>query len=326
MTGAAMDAQVLGEVVRLACRAPSVHNSQPWRLVAEAGRLRLFLEPHRIPHATDLSGRESIISCGALLDHIRVAAAAAGWRAHVARFPNPNDLDHLATLDFRRTEMVGEADRALAGAIAARRTDRLPFAAPPGWEIIEPLLRGTVDPDSATLYVLPDPVRPELARASRLTESLRRYDNSYHAELRWWTGPSETVDGIPRSALASASEGNRVDVGRAFPSDAHSDRRPEVGCDRSVIVVLSTDGDGRREALRCGETLSGLLLEATVAGLATCTLTHLVELEAGRGIVRALTGGPGDPQVLIRIGQAPAPADQPPATPRRPPADVLTFA
>ena len=125
MSESTMDQHVLSDVVRLACRAPSVHNTQPWRLVAENGELRLFLDPHRVPHATDLSGRESVISCGALLHHLGVAAAAAGWKANVARFPNPNDLDHLATIDFRRQEFVSEADQARAGAILRRRSDRL---------------------------------------------------------------------------------------------------------------------------------------------------------------------------------------------------------
>jgi hypothetical protein len=325
MTESTMDQHVLSDVVGLACRAPSVHNTQPWRLVAENGELRLFLDPHRVPHATDLSGRESVISCGALLHHLGVAAAAAGWKANVARFPNPNELDHLDTIDFRRQEFVSEADRARAGAILRRRTDRLPFAAPAGWSFLEPVLRSTIDDDKAILSVLPATVRPQLAEASRLTESLRRYDNSYQAELQWWTASFGVSDGVPDSALASASEREKVDVGRVFPAGAQPDRRTGTDHDDSVIAVLSTDGDGRREALGCGDVLSDVLMEATIAGLATCTLSHMTELEASRAIIRALTGGAGDPQLLIRIGQVPALEDSPPPTPRRPLADVLTF-
>jgi hypothetical protein len=334
MTESTMDKHVLSEVVGLACRAPSVHNTQPWRLVAENGELRVFLDPHRVPHATDPSGRESVISCGALLHHLGVAAAAAGWKANVARFPNPNELDHLATIDFRRQELVSEADQARAGAILRRRTNRLPFAAPAGWPFLEPVLRSTIDDDKAILSVLPATVRPQLAEASRLTESLRRYDNSYQAELQWWTAPFEVSDGVPYSALASASEREKVEIGRVFPAGAQPDRRTKadhdatdhdaIDHDDSVIAVLSTDGDGRREALSCGEALSDVLMEATIAGLATCTLSHMTELEASRAIIRALTGGAGDPQLLIRIGQVPALEDPPPPTPRRPLADVLT--
>jgi hypothetical protein len=319
----ALDPQVVANAVELACRAPSVHNSQPWHWVVTGDELKLFFEPHRVPHATDLSGREAIISCGAVLDHLRVAVAAAGWRADIERFPNPNDLDHLATISFAPLELVTDAHRARADAILQRRTDRLPFAPMTNWAAFEPVLRSTVDTDKAVLHVLPASVRPELAEASRLTESLRRYDSSYHAELQWWTAPYEVSDGVPYSTLVSVSDRDRVDVARAFPAGEHPDRRPEVDHDRSTIVVLSTYGDTRREALGCGEVLSDVLLEATMAGLATCTLSHLTELEASRNIVRALIGGEHDPQLLIRIGLVPSMAQVPPATPRRPLTDVL---
>lgn len=325
MAKAALDPQVVANAVELACRAPSVHNSQPWHWVVEGGALKLFFEPHRVPHATDLSGREAVISCGAVLDHLRVAAAAVGFQADIERFPNPNDLDHLATIWFSTLQLVTDAHRARADAILDRHTDRLPFAPPPSWAAFEPVLRSTIDTHKAVLHVLPDTVRPQLAEASRLTEALRRYDSSYHAELRWWTAPYEVTDGVPYSALVSASERDRVDVAREFPASEHPDRRPEIDHDRSTILVLSTYGDSRRDALGCGEVLSDVLLEATMAGLATCTLSHLTELEASRNIIRALIGGGYEPQLLIRIGRVPSIAQVAPATPRRPLADVLEF-
>jgi hypothetical protein len=325
MTKSAPDPQVIANAVELACRAPSVHNSQPWHWVAEGSSLKLFLEAHRVPHATDLSGREAIISCGAVLDHLRVAVAAAGWQANIAKFPNPNAPEHLATVDFSLLDFVTDADRARADAILTRHTDRLPFAPPPNWTAFEQVLFDVVDSEQAALHVLPDAVRPQLAEASRLTESLRRYDSSYHAELQWWTAPYEVSDGVPYTTLVSVAERDRVDIARAFPAGEHPDRRPEVDHDQSRILVLSTYGDSRRDALGCGQALSTVLLEATLAGLATCTLTHMTELEASRDVVRALTGADDDPQLLIRIGLAPSIAQLPPATPRRPLSDVLEF-
>lgn len=324
MGASTVDPQVLAGIVALACRAPSLHNSQPWRLRATDGELRVFLDTRRAPRYTDPTGREVVISCGALLDHLRVAAAAAGWEAHVDRFPNPNELDHLATIRFHRSQLVTDAERARADAILQRRSDRLPFAAPADWAFIGPLLRNAVDPEDARLSVLAESARPHLAEASRLTEAVRRYDHSYQAELHWWTAPFEVADGVPYDSLASTSERDRVDVARNFPIGAHPGRRPETPRDHAVIAVLSTDGDDRRATLRCGEALSALLLEATLAGLATCPLTHITEVDASRAIIRSLSGGSDDPQILIRIGQVPALTEQPPATPRRPLADVLT--
>jgi hypothetical protein len=87
-----VDTEVIKDAVRVACRAPSLHNSQPWRWVLEGDSLQLFADPHRVVRRTDRSGREALISCGVVLDHLRVAMAAAGWTANVDRFPNPHVL------------------------------------------------------------------------------------------------------------------------------------------------------------------------------------------------------------------------------------------
>lgn len=135
----------------------------------------------------------------------------------------------------------------------------------------------------------------------------------------------ELDEGIPRSALNSVSEADRVDVNRAFPVGGHPERRPGTGRDLAKILVLSTPGDTRDDALASGEALSTVLLECTAVGLATCTVTHLTEVEAARGVVGALIGGAGVPQVLIRVGRVPQFEQTRPATPRRQLTDVLRF-
>lgn len=315
--------EVIKDAVLLACRAPSLHNSQPWQWVADGAELQLFVDQTRIVRSTDRSGREAIISCGAVLDHLRVAMAAAGWRTNVDRFPNPNNLAHLASVDFSPMELVTEGHRRRADAILLRRTDRLPFAAPPNWATFEQALRRIVDPAAAHLDVVADEARAQLAEASQLTESLRLYDSSYHAELDWWTAPFEHSDGIPHSSLVSAAESDRVDVGRSFPVIARGERRPEVDEDHAKVLVLSTDEDTRNDALACGEALSAVLLEATMAGLSTCTLTHITEVAASRDIVAAIVGRRAMPQTLVRVGLAPSIGEVPPPTPRRPLEEVL---
>ena len=313
-----VDTEVIKNAVQLACRAPSLHNSQPWHWLAEDGIVQLYLDKDRVLYSTDHLGREALIGCGAALDHFRVAMAAAGWTANVDRFPNPNNPLHLASIDFSPIEFVTEGHRRRADAILRRRTDRLPFVEPPNWDSVESQLRRTVTSDAVRLDVIADELRPELAEASQLTESLRLYDSSYHAELSWWTGPFETREGIPDSSLISASESDRVDIGRNFPVTRNSDRRLGFGHDHSKILVLSTYNNERPSVLKCGEALSAVLLDAAMAGLATCTLTHITELRASRNIVASLIEQTTTPQVLIRIGQIPHIEDVPPATPRRP--------
>jgi len=317
------DTEVLKKAVQLACRAPSVHNSQPWRWVAEDGVLRLLVDHHRTLPATDYSGRELILSCGAVLNHLCVAMTAAGWDPKIERFPDPNDPDDLASVEFSPLDHVTDAAHRRAEAILQRRTDRLPLGRPTYWDLFEPALRSTFDDSLVTLDVLPDEVRPRLVEASQLTEALRRYDSYYHAELEWWTSSFVLTEGMPPSALASDKERWRVDVARSFPVRSHADRRGEIKVDWAKILVLSTPEDTRADVFRCGEVLSTVLLECTMAGMATCTLTHLIELDESRDIVRGLIDQHGEPQVLIRAGIAPPMELLPAATPRRRLDDVL---
>ena len=69
--------------------------------------------------------------------------------------------------------------------------------------------------------------------------------------------------------------------------------------------------------------LSSVLLECTMAGMATCTLTHLIEVDESRDIVRSLIEQRGQPQMLIRAGIALPMEVLPAPTPRRPLSDVL---
>jgi nitroreductase len=333
MTDAPIPTATLERAVELACRAPSLHNSQPWRWTAEEQVLHLMADPSRIGRHTDSTGREVIISCGAVLDHLRVALAAAGWQALIDRYPDRSTGDrnrnHLARIEFQRAAQVTDDQRDRARAIARRRTDRLPFAAPLRWSQLEAVLRDVVADTAVGFDVISDSGRPALALASRLSEQTRRNDSSYHAELGWWTGGSgSTDDGIPASALASESEAVRVDVGRVFPTSEHSRRRAGIDRDHSMVLVLSTYDDSPGNMLRCGEVLSALLLECTVLGLATCTLSHMIEVHSSREAVRRLTGHVAEPQLLIRVGRAlPGRHDPAPeATPRRALTEVLEVA
>ena len=330
MSEALMRTDVIERAVELACRAPSLHNSQPWRWVADGTVLHLFADPSRIGRHTDSTGREVIISCGAVLDHLRIAMAAAGWQAAIDRYPDPSNRDHLACVEFHRMPLITPDQRDRARAIGQRRTDRLAFAAPLRWGLFEPVLRAIVDSSVADLDVIDDSGRPALAAASRLSEERRSHDSLYQAELSWWTGRSGSQnEGIPAPALVSESEAERVDVARTtFPTSGHGRRRAGIERDRSMILVLSTYDDSPGNALRCGEVLSSILLECTVAELATCTLTHMIEVHASREAVRRLTGRIAEPQLLIRVGRAlPSRHDPPPpATPRRALSDVLELA
>jgi nitroreductase len=323
MTSTTAQSNTIRHAVALACLAPSLHNSQPWRWILDGQTLHLYADTGRLMSVADPLGREIILSCGAALDHLVVAMSAANFETTVRRFPDPYEPFHLAAVDFRQIpDRVADIWQARAEAIPRRRTDRRPFDRPKDWAPFEVLLRERLIAYHVMCDVVLDDARPRLAEASRLTEEIRTNDPSYEAEMLWWTSPFVAHEGVPQSSLVSAEETANVEVGRSFPT-AQGRRRVDGHVDQSKIVVLSTHHeDARLDVLRCGEALSAILIECTIAGLATCTLTHMTELASSREIIRELTGQHGLPQALVRIGQ---PEDTAPlaATPRRPLDDVF---
>jgi hypothetical protein len=161
-----------------------LHNSQPWRWIADGSSLHLLADPTRMMSSADPLGREITLSCGAALDHLTVATSAVGWQTTVSRFPDPDEPFHLATIDFPPTTVeVGDADLVRLQAILRRRTDRRPFGPPGDWVRLEVQLRQALIPYHVMCDVVLDDARPQLAMASRLThisgETTRRTKPSY---------------------------------------------------------------------------------------------------------------------------------------------------
>lgn len=93
------DAGTMRAAIAMAIRAPSVHNTQPWRWEIGERTVHLYADWSRRVPATDPDGRDLLISCGAALHHLRVALGAEGWATTVHRVPNPARPDHLASVE-----------------------------------------------------------------------------------------------------------------------------------------------------------------------------------------------------------------------------------
>ncbi len=317
------DRRVVESAVARACRAPSLHNSQPWHWVMGAAELRLYSDPDRLLPATDGFGRQMVISCGAVLNHLEYAFAAQHWRTLIERLPRSTDRQLLSTIGFAPAPNPTDFVARMAAAIERRRTERLPLDAPPVWgETLEQLLRITAG-TGVELEDLGERSRRALEDASRRMTGLRHDDPTYQAELRWWSGRGLFPEGVPEQARPAARQQHAVHLSREFPPGRRmSTPGDHPSDDRSAILLLSTSSDSTRDWLRSGEALSAVLLACTDRGLATCPVTHLTERAATRTLLRELSAGEGLPQVLIRVG-AGAGAGEPSTTPRRPLSEVL---
>src|SRR3954451_13488170 len=123
-----LDRATVEAALAVAVRAPSIHNTQPWRWRLAGGGLDLRADRSRQLAVADPDGHSLLVSCGAALHLTEIALRAAGSAVQTQLLPDPDDHDLLA-----RFTPVGavEPDEAVLGEAEAalrRRSDRRPFA------------------------------------------------------------------------------------------------------------------------------------------------------------------------------------------------------
>jgi nitroreductase len=314
------DKATVEAALALAVRAPSVHNSQPWRWRVGEESVHLYADPTRHLPQIDPDRRDLMLSCGVALHHFTVALSALGWTAEVQHFPNPADPEHLASVAILGPAL-NEQDIALAAAIPRRRTDRRWFSSWPVPTGDIALMAARAARSGVTLRRVED--EGELAQV--VSHAVRQHisDPAYLAELSTWSGRYGTPAGVPARNTPPAEQGGKF-AARVFANPAlEQPGGVEARDDAGVVLVLATATDNPLALLRAGEATSVALLTATALGLASCPLTEPLEIAATRAEVRAkLLGGDGFPQMLLRVGWAALNADPLPATPRRPLSDV----
>ena len=320
------DPSVWRAAVELAVRAPSVHNTQPWRWRIGDERLELYADRSRQLEVIDPSGRALLVSCGSALVQARIALQAAGNTVTVTRGPDNADPDHLASIEVTGRAEATPETRRLADAAARRRTDRRPFADRPLDIDAAEALREAAAAEAAMLQEVRRPGdRTELIVAVGRADELEAADPAYLREMREWTGRSAgSTEGVPASAVPHV-EGRRSDVEiRDFEVNAPGTLDvPDPGhVERAAMFILATEGDGAVDQLRAGEALGRVLLTATMQGLSASPYTQPMEAPGTAALLHRVLGGFGSPQIVLRVGW-PGPGDEPPLTPRRPLDDVI---
>ena len=194
---------VLIMAVERALRAPSVHNTQPWRWRIDDDAVQLHADWTRHLVATDPDRRDLVLSCGAALHHLLVALAARGREAQVDRLPDPDDTGHLATVTLRPGAGL-PADAALQRAIDRRRTDRRRMSHRPVPPEHLRLLEEHARRAGALLIPVSGPAMRQRLGAA-LADAAARQDwiPGYPAELELWTRRyAGARDGVPASSIA----------------------------------------------------------------------------------------------------------------------------
>ena len=319
-----------GYLIEVAGRAPSVHNTQPWRFKVSEDAIELYADTSR-QLLEDPAGREMLISCGAALYGLRLGIRSLGYRPEAELFPDPGRR-LLARVRPGRLAPMTPDERALLQALPHRHTHRGPFepGSLPGGLL--PRLRSDVTAEGAALAVVD--AGPAYQKLAAILAAWSRRRDLYpasgaeiqsRAEAERWTreAGSPARDGVPAHAFPAAAgrEPGRLPQ-RDFDQGRGWGLLPSGGPPAPVTAVLMTSGDDEEDWLRAGQGLHRLLLRAASRWVFANLQTQPLQATSVRAQIRSGLALPGSPQMLLQLGVARTTHP----TGRRPAADVAEVA
>ena len=312
-----LDAASLEQLVSAAAAAPSIHNTQPWRfrLCPETATLEVRAVPERSLRATDPTGRALLVSVGAAVFNLKVAARHLGWEPAVRLLPDPREPQLLAALRLTGAPAVGPGPRPdLFEAIWRRHSSRLPFTARtvPA-EIIAELIEAPHTEGALLIAAGPAETRRMLALTAEAEHRNATAPERREESRSWIRDSPDSPYGIAPSALGPQDAFERIPV-RDFTGTRATSVLPSAPFEtHPVILVLTTDHDRRADWLRTGQALQHVLLLATAHHLRSSLLHQVMEWPDLRAAARDPRSGQRHVQLLIRLGYGP----DGPASPRQ---------
>ena len=314
-----------GYLIGIAARAPSLHNTQPWRFKAGEQAIEMYADTSR-QLRIDPDGREMLISCGAALYGLRLAMRTLGNLPEVDLLPEPARPRLLARVRLGPAKPLTADERKVLLAVQHRHTHRGPFEPGPLPAGLLVRLREDAMAEGATLTVV-DSGRAHQKLVAIATASSRRQDLDFvaRAETRLWTREAghPARDGVPAHAFPASP---RRPAGRLpqrdFDLGRGLGRLTADGPPSPVMAVLSTSGDGHEDWLRAGQAVYRLLLHAASQWVFADLNTQPLEDDVTRSQIRDALTQPGWPQMLLSLGVS----RMTHATARRPAADLTVAA
>ncbi len=297
-------------LVRYAILAPSGHNTQPWLFKVCGDRLDLFADRTRALPVVDPVDRALVISCGAALVNLMIAAERFGMDAAATLLPDARQPDLLAVV---RTTGARPpiSDHALFRAITKRRTTRRAFEPTPVHEAVLASASAQAASCGVNLRWIIEPERKHrVAALIAEGDRIQCADPSFRRELASWVHSRRAAgrDGMSGYAFGMPDLLSPVGAliirtfdmgkGQAAKDHALAEGSPAIG-------VFTTQGDGTADWIAAGRAMERALLSITAAGLTSSYLNQPIEVPTLRPRLAMLLGTSEHPQILIRVGRGP---------------------
>lgn len=273
------------QLVSTALLAPSAGNNQPWKWVANSGRLYLFHDEKFSVSWGDFDNITSNIAFGTAIENLKIEAGKLGMDLGYRAFPSTASQRLVAAFSFSlsNSEAYGQA---LAPGLAIRLTNRKKGNKQKiDTEVIHTLTAAAVDQSQASIHIIEDEATIDaIAEIVAGVERVRfLYPQGHHdfytKEVRWTEeAVQETKDGLDiksleltesdRVGLLVASDPevikllNKWDGGSAFEKLSRNGIKSS-----SAIGLISMPTYSAENFIAGGEAVQRVWLQANMAGL-----------------------------------------------------------
>jgi hypothetical protein len=294
-------------MLRYAVLAPSSHNTQPWMFRVTDTGVEVFADYSQRLSVIDPDDRELVMSVGAAITNLRVAAAWFGFETTVTYQPRPEQSVPVATVEIRETCLPDTKTGRLFPAIRRRHTNRSAFTSAAIAPDAVAAICDVIDAYPETLHVLRQ--QHHAAVTELVTEADRELmaRPAVRAELADHLRKRDGVegDGLCTDAInVNAPLGVASWVVRNFNLGDVQAERDRDRIDKSAVTVVVTADDDRASLLQAGEILERLLLTIALNSLQYTFVNQPAEVPEIRKRLQSLALTSRMPQLMVCVGVA----------------------
>ncbi len=309
-------------LLRYAVLAPSSHNTQPWKFALTSAGIGIYADYARRLPVADPDNRELLMSVGAALMNLRVAAAHFCFEC-VLEYNYSGDSER--PLVFARLSPRASRDRVashldmLFPALVRRHTNRNPFlqARVPG-SIVNDLKVMGESTQVGLMCSVDGALNMKVAEMVAAADKKQYAGREFRKELAEWVRPNWTRkgDGITGAAIGVKGAASALGPWATRQLDLGGLRaaKDKNLCAQAPLLCVIYSEDTVPQLLEAGEFLERLWLAVTQEGLHLSFFNMPIEVADMRLCMRQLLSVPSWPQLLLRIGYS---LEKPVPTPRR---------
>ena len=293
-------------LVSKAVKAPSGHNTQPWKFRQNESAVEVYPDFDRRLPVVDPDDRELFVSLGCAVENLCLAAQTKGYKSAVS-------VGDKGVITVSLAEEAGVKPSPLFSQIDARQTNRSVYN---GEEIALDVLKKLQSIRSEKSISV-----HYYARQTKQFNDIEQYvlqgnthqmqNEAFKAELKSWMRfnkkhQDQTLDGLSYAVFGAPNVPRWMAepiMSMAINAKAQNKADREKIASASHLVLFTTRENSRREWVSLGRTLQRFLLTTTELGIVHAYLNQPnEEVEIALEMTRTLGLAGECPTILLRIG------------------------